>query len=77
MDLKQIINSYDSDISKFGKKAEYLLSVYNNGKISKEEYQELVNDLLDIQKIEKLAKTAERKALLFEVFNFLRGILLK
>lgn len=77
MNLEEIIKSSDTEISNLGKRAEFLLHAYQNGKITKNEYDELVNDLLDVKKIEKLAKTAERKALLYDIFQFLKGVLVK
>lgn len=73
--IQDIVNSNDLEVAQMGAKALQLTNALKEGIITRTEYDELVEDLVDVERIERLAKTVQRKALLNEVFNALRMFL--
>lgn len=74
MTLDEMLQSKDPIIKNAARVLAELNDAVDEKRIKPEEYAELVDDLLDLEKINKLAKSVEHKAELEEAFNMLRSV---
>jgi len=74
MDITEFLKDDDEDIKRTAKVLSELTEAYELKSLSKDEYDELVADLLDIEKIDALCDDIEKKAKLEKAFNALSTI---
>ena len=72
--FKEFLDHKDPIVSGRAHLLEDLTDAVSKHKLSKDEFQELANDLLDLKKIDSLASTIEHKALLEKAFRALLQI---
>jgi len=73
MTLDEMLQSNDPLIKNAARVLDELNDAVDEKRIKPEEYAELVDDLLDLSKIQKLSIDIERKAKIEEAFIFLRN----
>jgi hypothetical protein len=75
IELKEFLEHEEESIRKTAEVLQELTETLESGTLSKEEYDELVGDLLDMKKIDELADTIERKAIIEKAFNLMTQML--
>jgi hypothetical protein len=75
MNITEFLKDDDEDVRRTAKVLSELTEAYELKSLSKDEYDELVEDLLDMKKIDDLCDTIEKKAKLEKAFNALSEII--
>jgi hypothetical protein len=73
--LKDFMESDDPFIQELGRKAKAYTDAYDQGRLSSVEYQELMEDLTDLERINYEAQSMEHKAQLEKAVRALLSIL--
>jgi hypothetical protein len=73
--LKDFIESDDPFIQELGRKAKAYTDAYDQGRLSSVEYQELMEDLTDLERINYEARDMEHKAQLEKAVRALMYVL--
>jgi hypothetical protein len=74
MNINDVLNSDDEIAVSYAKRTQYLKEFLTKGAITQREYNELIEDLFDVEKINRLAITVERKAFIAEVIQLLMKV---
>ena len=69
MDFTEFLEHDDEIIRRTATVLQELNENYDREALNEEEYQELLNDLMDLGKIDELADSIERKAAIQKVFE--------
>jgi len=69
MDFTEFLEHDDEIIRRTATVLQELNESYEREALNEEEYQELLNDLMDLGKIDELADSIERKAAIQKVFE--------
>ena len=77
MEILDFLKDDDENVRRTATVLSELTESYELKALSKEEYDELVEDLLDMEKIDDLCDTIEKKAKLEKAFIALTGIVSK
>ena len=73
--FEQFTNHDDQYVQKVAKKLEIYNQMYENKQISYDEFQELAQDVLDLEKINQLASNLERQILIKQVVELMIKII--
>lgn len=73
--FEQFTNHNDQYVQKVAKKLEIYNQMYENNQISYDEFQELAQDILDLEKINQLASDLERQVLIKQAFDLMIKII--
>lgn len=68
-ELEKYVRSSNTIVSERAMKIKELYDAKSQGLISKSEYNELVEDLLDIEKVDKLTSKIQEREMLITLFN--------
>ncbi len=75
--IQELMGHKIPEISNSCKRVKEISELYNNGKITESQYKELVNDVLDLNKVDKSSNTLENKILIKQAFTIILEILSK
>jgi len=72
--LEDFLNHEDPIIREAAQQISVLNDGLYNDDLSKEQFEELVNDLLEVDEVRRMSDTLERKIKIIQAFNILKTI---
>ena len=73
-EIKDFLDHEDPIVAEVARDISVLETGFNDGDLTKEQYKELVNDLLEVDEVRRMSSTLERKIKILQAFNTIRTI---
>lgn len=74
-ELKAYLTHTDETVKEAAVQLDMLVKARDSGDIDKEQFEELAEDLLEANKVRRMATSLERKIMILQAFNAIRAII--